>query len=81
MPRNTVAGASLGVNHPDYDPDGPVPPIVPEGIALDAPIADQLAALESITDEQPVDDTVITDPADDEPAVADKPAPKKTTRK
>lgn len=47
MPRNTVAGASLGVAHPDFDPDGPVPPIVPEGAPLDAPIADQLDALEA----------------------------------
>lgn len=47
MPRNTVAGASLGVQHPEYDPDGPVPPVVPEGVALDAPIADQIAAVEA----------------------------------
>lgn len=59
MPRNTVAGASLGVAHPDFDPDGPVPPIVPVGGALDAPIADQIAALDQV--EQLPDGGYVTD--------------------
>lgn len=46
MPRNTVAGASLGVQHPDYVEDGPVPPVVPEGVPLDAPIDELVAAVE-----------------------------------
>lgn len=49
MPRNTVAGSSLGVAHPDYVEDGPVPPIVPEGAPLDAPIVDQIDAVEAAT--------------------------------
>lgn len=71
MPKNTVhTGASI------EGPDGETEMIGAPTIGVP-----RVGEGESTTDEQPVDDTVITDPADDEPAVADKEAPKKTTRK
>lgn len=56
MPRNTVAGASLGVGHPDYVEDGPVPPVVPEGVPLDAPIDELVAAVEDAAPTVEVDE-------------------------